>query len=293
MSDVKWIKIVTDIFDDEKILLIETLPEADSIIVIWFKLLCLAGKQNNSGVFLMNENIPYTDEMLASIFRRKKTTVQLALSTFEKFGMIEIINGVLTIPNWGKHQNIEQIEKRKEYMKNYMKEYRDNQKQLANGLADSVTGDKHLRKHLRKYTRKQNVNRVDKIREDKNRIERGERARAHEGDKTPSTPPVKTEEIKNLFNSIVTNLPKVTVLSANRKKTINARLKDYDIETITKVFEKTQESNFLSGKNDRTWKASFDWVIKSENFVKILEGNYDNREKGYEYDNTFEPGDSL
>ena len=45
MAEVKWIKIVTDIFDDEKILLIETLPEADSIIVIWLKLLCLAGKQ--------------------------------------------------------------------------------------------------------------------------------------------------------------------------------------------------------------------------------------------------------
>ena len=62
MSDIKWIKIVTDIFDDEKILLIESLPEADSIIVIWFKLLCLAGKQNNSGVFIMNNGIAYTDK---------------------------------------------------------------------------------------------------------------------------------------------------------------------------------------------------------------------------------------
>ena len=53
MAEVKWIKIVTDVFDDEKTLMIETLPEADSLIVIWFKLLCLAGKQNNSGVFLM------------------------------------------------------------------------------------------------------------------------------------------------------------------------------------------------------------------------------------------------
>ncbi|WP_202905980.1 phage replisome organizer N-terminal domain-containing protein, partial [Clostridium botulinum] len=50
IAEVKWIKIVTDIFDDEKILLIENMPEADSIIVIWFKLLCLAGKMNNSGV---------------------------------------------------------------------------------------------------------------------------------------------------------------------------------------------------------------------------------------------------
>lgn len=55
---------------DEKILLIESLPDADVIIVIWFKVLCLAGKQNNHGVFMLNDSIPYTDEMLATIFRR-------------------------------------------------------------------------------------------------------------------------------------------------------------------------------------------------------------------------------
>ena len=98
MADVKWIKITTDIFDDEKILLIESLPESDSIIVVWFKLLCLAGKMNNSGVFMMNDSIAYTDEMLATIFRRKETTVKMALDTFEKFGMIQRIDGVLTIP---------------------------------------------------------------------------------------------------------------------------------------------------------------------------------------------------
>jgi len=102
-ADVRWIKIVTDIFDDEKILLIESMPEADAIIVIWFKLLCLAGKQNNSGVFLLNGRIAYTDEMFATIFRMPLNTVRLALQTFEQFGMIEIVNGVVSIPNWGRH----------------------------------------------------------------------------------------------------------------------------------------------------------------------------------------------
>ncbi len=46
MSDVRWIKITTDIFDDEKIQLIESMSEGDTLIVIWFKLLVLAGKQN-------------------------------------------------------------------------------------------------------------------------------------------------------------------------------------------------------------------------------------------------------
>ena len=141
MADVKWIKITTDIFDDEKILLIESLPDAYSIIVVWFKLLCLAGKQNNSGVFMMSNKIAYTDKMLATIFRMKETTVQLALQTFEQFGMIEIIDGVITIPNWGKHQNLDQLESKKQYMRNYMQEYREKQK-LLTGKPNCKTNSK-------------------------------------------------------------------------------------------------------------------------------------------------------
>ena len=133
MAEVKWIKITTDIFDDEKLLLIETMPDADSIIVIWFKLLVLAGKQNNHGVIMMSDRIAYTDEMLASIFRRPLQTVRLALGVFEQYGMIEVIEGVITIPNWEKHQSLDQLEQRREYMKNYMKKKRQEQKQLITG----------------------------------------------------------------------------------------------------------------------------------------------------------------
>lgn len=162
MADVKWIKITTDIFDDEKILLIESLPEADSIIVIWFKLLCLAGKQNNSGVFVMGNRIPYTDKMLATIFRRKESTVQLALQTFEQFGMVEIIDGVITIPNWGKHQNLNQLESKKEYMRNYMKEYRQKQKQKALLTENTI---KTACKNNGKTNSKANVSSADKDKE--------------------------------------------------------------------------------------------------------------------------------
>lgn len=162
MADVKWIKITTDVFDDEKILLIESLPEADSIIVIWFKLLCLAGKQNNSGVFMMGNSIPYTDTMLATIFRRKENTVKLALETFERFGMVELIDGVITIPNWGKHQNLDKIEKNNEYMREYMREYRANQKALACKTDSKVNS---------KVNSKPNVSALDKNREEKNREE--------------------------------------------------------------------------------------------------------------------------
>ena len=131
MADVKWIKITTDIFDDEKIAIIESLPEGDSIIVIWFKLLCLAGKTNNNGVFVINDKLAYTDEMLAIIFRRKVATVRLALKVFQEYGMVDIVEGVITIPKWGKHQNLDSIEKKKEYQRSYMQNYREKQRQIA------------------------------------------------------------------------------------------------------------------------------------------------------------------
>lgn len=141
MADVKWIKITTDIFDDEKILLIESLPEADSIIVIWFKLLCLAGKQNNSGVFMMNDKLAYTEEMLATIFRRNINTVRLALNTFESFGMIEKIDNVITIPNWDKHQSLEKLEKQREKTRQRVAKHRENQKKLAGIVTCAYCGN--------------------------------------------------------------------------------------------------------------------------------------------------------
>ena len=134
MADVKWIKITTDIFDDEKILLIESLPDSYAIITVWFKLLCLAGKQNNSGVFMMGR-IAYTEKMLATIFRMKESTVTMALQTFEQFGMVEIVDGVITIPNWEKHQNLDKLEQAREQTRQRVARHRDKQKQLARGNA--------------------------------------------------------------------------------------------------------------------------------------------------------------
>lgn len=163
MAEVKWIKITTDIFDDEKILLIESLPDSYAIITVWFKLLCLAGKQNNSGVFMMSNKIAYTDKMLATIFRMKESTVTMAIKTFEQFGMIEIIDGVITIPNWGKHQSLDQLEGKKQYMRNYMKGYREKQKQLTcktNSKTNVSSADKDIDKEEDIEIDKENENEV-------------------------------------------------------------------------------------------------------------------------------------
>ena len=133
MSEIKWIKITTDVFDDEKICLIDALPDHDAIMVIWFKILVLAGKLNKNGVLAITPNLVYTDEMLANRFQRPLNTVRMALGIFERFGMIEVIEGVITLPNWEKHQNIDGMEKVKEQTRKRVARHREKQKELAIG----------------------------------------------------------------------------------------------------------------------------------------------------------------
>lgn len=162
MADVKWIKIATGIFDDEKILLIESMPEADAIIVIWFKLLTLAGKQNNDGIFILNDRIPYTEEMLSTIFRRPLQIVRLAINVFEQFGMIEIVNDTITIPSWEKHQNIDGLEKIREQNRKRVAKYREKQKQLEapDQCNVTVTQRNAIDKNKNRLDKKKNIRNI-------------------------------------------------------------------------------------------------------------------------------------
>ena len=71
-------------------------------------------------------------------------------------------------------------------------------------------------------------------------------------------------------------IPSIKQLSDARKKTLKARAREYGKEALVKVFQKAAISDFLNGKNDRSFTASFDWLLKPTNFPKVLEGNYDN-----------------
>lgn len=130
MANVKWIKIVTDLFDDEKIKFIETMPNGDAYIVIWFKLLCLCGKSNCGGFLMFTSKLAYTDEMLSSIFNRDIKEIQMALKLFEQLEMIEISDNRICVANWEKHQSLDKLEAKKEYDREYQRKKREQNKLL-------------------------------------------------------------------------------------------------------------------------------------------------------------------
>lgn len=251
MNGLKWIKICSDIFDDEKILMIESLPNADNIIVIWFKLLCLAGKSNNSGVFLMNDKIAYSDEMLAAIFRRDVKIVRMALKTFQDFAMIEIINDTVTIPNWSKYQTLDAYEKKKERDRIYQQNRRKKQKLLAEKSKKS--SDKSLDPSVDVATLEEDIDIERDIDID-----------------------INTKVFIEKWNSL--GLNKLINIKNKRLKSLKARVKEYGIEKVMEAIDNINQSDFLKGKNDRGWQIDFDWLMKPNNFIKVLENKYKSNE---------------
>lgn len=283
MADVKWIKIVVDIFDNRKIRQIEVMPEGDSILVIWFKLICLAGTTNDNGLIYFTPEIPYTEEMLATQFNRPLPTVRLALQTFQMFGMVEVVDDFLRLPSWEKYQSADKLERIR--TKNAERQARFKARKRAE-LAesnvsvtlpvtpgDAIERDKEIEREIDKEIEK----------------EKGEKESDVTADKPPAPPrlSIPYESIRNLFNGTCPSLSKCKAMSEARKKAIKARYSSgYTLEDFKTLFEKAEASSFLKGKNGRNWRASFDWLIKDANMAKVLDGNYDDQKGGDKYGST-------
>jgi hypothetical protein len=103
----------------------------------------------------------------------------------------------------------------------------------------------------------------------------------------PSTTPTKKETsidypmLVSYFNDNLSAwLPRVEKITETRKHAIASRVKEHGKESIVKVIELVSKSDFLTGRKPGVdWKCNFDWIFKKSNFIKILEGNYDNGEQ--------------
>ena len=141
MSEIKWIKISTEIFDDEKLKLIDAMSDRDTIFYVWIRLLVQAGKINNKGYVYLSENTSYDEEMLATIFNRSLSVIKTALNILSEFKMIDIQNDKkIKIVNWDKHQNVEGMERAREQSKLRMRRKRERDKEKLNEkLEENVT----------------------------------------------------------------------------------------------------------------------------------------------------------
>lgn len=160
MAGVNWIKLNTNMFDDDKIKMLESLPDKDALLIIWIKLLIQAGRTNASGYIYLNEKIPFNEESLSCIFNRPINTVRLALTTFQKFGMLEIEDdGKIAILNWQKHQNEKGLEdiRKQNAERQALRRERQKQALLDDGIKPTNINTKNKTLELRTPNRDNNA----------------------------------------------------------------------------------------------------------------------------------------
>ena len=133
-----------------------------------------------------------------------------------------------------------------------------------------VTNEQQQHKNIRK-------------KEDKNNI-----TPSNEGESVDTDPSVDVDlkSVVEFFNKSVVEcnsvLPKIKGATGKRVGYIKARIREFGLEAVYEVISKAAASDFLNGKNQRGWVASFDWIMLPTNFPKVLEGNYDNRNNHYQ-----------
>lgn len=150
-SDVKWIKISTGLPDNKKLKQIRKLPDGDTIALMWVFLLCLAGDVNENGMIYIAPEVPYTDEMLAEEFRIDINTIRLGLATFQKFGMIDIVDDVICLSAWEKWQSVDRLSEIREYNRIAKQKSRAKQKQkLLEDVNDKSMTSQHRKEKNRK-----------------------------------------------------------------------------------------------------------------------------------------------
>lgn len=304
MADINWIKLRVDMFDDEKIKIIQSMPEGDAILVIWIRIIALAGKCNAKGLVLIEDEFPYSDEMLATIFNKPLATVRLALGTFEKFRMIERTEKGIYISNFEKHQNTEGMEKIREQARIRKQREREkkralleagntpalpdnsseNPETLPENVTDNVTSHVTSRVTEREVTKQNKNKNIYNISSNEDIVETSE--------KTPEVSDRKSErlsydEIMKDFHATCPDLPGIRALNDARKAKIRSLVKELDklkifpgVEPEKKlhvIFQTAQNSDFLSGRSGKWNGCSFDWLINKTNALKVLEGQYQNK----------------
>lgn len=258
MADDKkyyYLKLKDDFYNDEAMIILQKMPDGYLYSDILMKLYLRSLK--NNGRLMFRDLIPYTPDVLAQLVNHQIGTVEKALDTFEKLGLIEILdNGaifMLNIQNFiGKSST--EADRKREYRARIERE-----KALLIGQTDGqMSGQMSGQNSLE--------------------IER-EIEREIEKEIEPQKTNVNYQQIVDMYNDTCVSFPKVVTLSEKRKKAIKARLRVHTIEDFKRLFSMAEASSFLKGSNDRNWSADFDWLIKDNNMVKVLEGKYEDHKK--------------
>ena len=260
-----WLRLYSDFFKSLEIKKLRKIAGGDTYTIIYLKLQLLSLRSEG---YLDFEGIEEDfSEELALALDEDVENVKVTLTYLQKVGLLKQVSDnqiLLTeVPKLiGKETDKAQLmrNKRERDKENLI----ENGNNVTNALPQRYTEiEKEYRDREREYI---NTNELPL-----------ETAEPHPEQESDQRERIDYQQIADEYNSICKSFPRLTTLSEARKKAIKARLKIYSLDDFKLMFQKAEASDFLKGNNNRNWSATFDWMIKDTNMVKILDGNYDNK----------------
>ena len=236
-----WLKLKEDFFKSKEIKKLRTIAGGDTFVIIYLKMQLISLK-NDGKLFFDGIDDDFSSELALEIDEDVEN-VRVTIAFLERCGLLECVSSdeyfLPVIPEITGSETQSTIRSRKH--------------RALQCNANATLVQQECNKNATPEIEKE----ID--------IEKRDR--------------VDYQQIADMYNETCVSFPKCTALSESRKKAIKARLKTYSVDDFRKLFEKTQKSSFLKGKNNSSWSANFDWLIKDNNMVKVLDGNYDDKEE--------------
>lgn len=253
-----WLKLDRGFFKRHDITVIENMPNGKDYVLFYLKL--MLESVDHEGALRFSDTIPYSESMLASVTHTDIEIVRAAMTELTALGMIEIWDDKTLFM----HQVAELLDsetyaakRKREYLKN--KEFGETG-EIFPRLSPELPQEKEIEKEQEIDTEKE----IEDL-------------------ETLSDESVcRTEDVRRVVDAWqslgIQKLRKVPSSATNAGKMLRARIKEYGIGSVLEAVEIVRASDFLMGRAT-DFQITFDWFVKPNNFLKIVNGNYDNREK--------------
>ena len=128
MADLQWLKLSTNFFDNNKIKLLESERDGDTLIRVWIQLLTITMKCNYQGRLSITEDKPMTVDEFSKIMGKSRKKITKCLEKFEELKMIIIEDNFYKIKNWSKYQSADKLEEIRLQNRLRQQKYRENMK---------------------------------------------------------------------------------------------------------------------------------------------------------------------
>lgn len=256
-----YLKLKEGFFESDELKILQSMPDgylySDILLKLYLKSL------RNNGKLMYRDVIPYTSEILATLTGHQVGTVEKAIETLQKLGLVEILdNGaiyIMDIQNFIGQSSTEA----------------DRQREYYNAIKAEKA--RILGENDEKSCKKSNENSLPEIRE----RERDKDKELETDIITVSKDTVSRTDVQRAveaWNALsIYGIKQISKLTSGTKRadSLTARIKEYGIEEVIAAIEKIKNSDFLRGKNNRGWVITFDWFVLPNNFPKVHDGNYD------------------